>query len=408
MELNKFRILHIVTELERGGSQFNTILSTEDVIRRGHRAWMVASPGPLSGEARKRLGDNFIELGGTLDLAKIPGSRIRSATSEELHPMVRRISPLADYRAYRSLRRIIAALRPSIVHTHSSKAGILGRWAARHGGVPHVVHTAHGWGFHDHQYILTRKFYEFAERVTADITDRIVVVSDANRRKALEREIGRTSQYITIRSGVDVDAEPLISERSQTRAELGIPDDAFVLIWAGNFKPQKDPITMTRVASRVLKERPDAHVVVVGDGLFRTRVERRFRRGLKGVGTERLHLLGWREDVPRLIAASDLLFHTALFEGLPRVILESLSCGVPVFSTAVDGIPEAVVAGESGHLFEPKAHHEMAEEIIAVAGDREKLAHLAEGARKGLSDEFTLEAMFEELEWLYRDMACER
>ncbi len=376
----RLRILHVVTMLEMGGAQWNTILSAEEARRRGHESWVAAAPGALEKEAADRLGRGYIP--------------VRS--------LVREIAPVRDAEALSTLREIIRRLRPDIVHTHSSKAGILGREAARAEHVPAVVHTAHGWAFHDHQPPVVRAIYQAVERRAARLTDRIVVVADANREKALSAGIGRPEQYVTIRSGISVDTA-LLMQRGETRRELDIPPEAPLMIAVGNFKPQKAPIDLSRTAARVLAANPDAHFIVAGDGPLRAKVE-----ALLAPWSSRVRLLGWRSDATRLLAASDLLLHTALFEGLPRVILEAAALGVSCVSTNVDGIPEAVRDGDTGMLFPPGAVENMADAAGELLRDRDRRAAMGDRARVAFRDEFTLEEMFRRLEHLYQELAAEK
>lgn len=390
------RILHIVTMLERGGAQFNTMLSTGDAIRRGHAAWMIASPGDLSDEAKRRLGPASIELGGLIDPAAIPGllpgrKRYPFRTSA----MVREVAPVRDTQAMMSLYRLIRLLRPDIVHTHSSKAGILGRWAAYAAGARHIIHTAHGWGFHDRQSAASRAVYESAERITARITERIVVVAHDNREKALRRGIGRPGQYVTIRSGIEIDAERLRQGREAKRRELGVAPGDPLAIWVGNFKPQKAPLDMARAAAALVAGHPSLHVIVIGDGDLRPQVEALLP------DRARIHLLGWRPDAAELIAAADVLFHTAIFEGLPRVLLEAAALGVPAVSTDVDGIPEIVKEGETGRLFRSGEWEKIAAATLELVRDEALRGRMGEAARRNFRGEFTLASMFDALAELY-------
>lgn len=417
--------------LEVGGAQYNTLLSAADSLRRGHDARVAASPGPLVGEARRLLGERFIAL-----------------------PALRReISPWHDLAAFFALRQLIRSFRPEIVHTHSSKAGILGRWAAHSLGVPRIIHTAHGWGFHRGQRPLVRRVYQLIEQITARITDRLIVVSEANRRDALAAGIGRPEQYVLIRSGItpagsdlhagrEAAAPPLamtevvddvgrkaaapplatnsVGERRRSpdrrsvrigvpsiadcpatsaavRKEFGIPEDAFLLLAVGNYKPQKNPAAMARIAAALLAARPNAFFLSIGDGPGRAIFEETL---VPWLGSRAI-LPGWRDDPRRLMIAADLLLHTPLFEGLPRVILEALSVGLPVLSTDVDGIPEAVSNDEAGLLFPPEDEAGMIEALMRLHDDAALRTRLAAGAREAFTREFTLEEMFERLEREY-------
>jgi len=288
-------------------------------------------------------------------------------------------------------------LRPDLVHTHSSKAGILGRWAARRAGVPYIVHTAHGWGFNPLQNPLVRQGYVAAERMTARITDRIVTVADVGRDQALALGIGRPDRFVTIRSAV---AAPESVGRAEARRCLNLPADAYVVAWIGNFKPQKGPLDMARLAVRLTASRPNIHVLAAGDGAMRPQVEKLV------AGVERVRLLGWSRRPQDLLAAADLLLHTAWFEGLPRVLVEALLSGLPVVSTDVDGIPEIVRDGENGLLFRPGDLDGLANAVLALHDDPALRGRLAAAAASSVTADFTLPRMFDELERLYRELAA--
>jgi glycosyltransferase involved in cell wall biosynthesis len=380
----RLRILHILTMLEIGGAQHNTLFSTRDALRRGHEAWLVSAPGALSSEARALLGNRLIEE----------------------TALVREVNPLRDASAFTALREHIRRLVPDVVHTHSSKAGVLGRRAAFREQVPMIVHTVHGWGFHDRQAWAIRRAYQMIERAMAGITDRIVVVADANREKGLAAGIGRREQYTTIRSGIEIDAGGLIAGREAVRREIGIPREAFVVASIGNYKPQKAPGAMSRIAREFLERRPDAHFVSAGDGDGKEEVEEILFKNSSI--SERVHLLGWRSDAPAVLAAADAFLHTALFEGLPRVILEAMALGVPAVSTDVDGIPEAVRDGETGFLFKPGEDAAMADALLRLHDDADLRRAMSEAARSAFGAEFTLRKMLDDLDALYAEIAGEK
>lgn len=375
------RILHVVTMLEVGGAQRNTLLEAADSARRGHTVGIVAAEGPLSDEARR--------LEREAGVAYVP-----------FPLLVREVRPWMDLGAYRALLRLFRDRRPDVVHTHSSKAGILGRLAARAAGVPVVVHTAHGWGFHDDQPAAVRAAFVAAERLAARATDAIVVVAHANCAKGLAAGIGRPSMYVTIRSAIDVaGVRAAAGQPAAARAALGIAPGAPVVSTIANFKPQKAPLDVVRVCARLAPRFPDAVFLYVGDGEMRPAVERAVREA--GLG-ERLRLLGWRPDVPRILAASDLLLLTSRWEGLPRAYLEAAALGVPAVGTDVDGAREIVIDGETGFLRPPGDVEGLAEAASALLGDAARRTAFGRAAAARVSPEFDLPKMFDRIEALYR------
>ncbi|RMH59687.1 MAG: glycosyltransferase family 1 protein [Candidatus Hydrogenedentota bacterium] len=457
------RYLHIITKLELGGAQVNTILSACDALRRGHEVFVAAAPGELSKWAREKLGVRLLELnGGSLRIPSPDGADVFSSdrfsnafdalakgegaatekkttggtfvnhegkgtteegrrakreepaaeegreTAEYVLPgcrLVRPVHPAADIGAFFGLRRLIRLLRPDLVHTHSSKAGILGRLAAASSGCDcAVIHTVHGWGFHSRQPAVTRRLFVASERVAARVTDRILVVAEANRRRGLECGIGTPSQYRVVRSGISLDREGLRARRMETRRILGIPPQDLVVVWVGNFKEQKNPEGMYEAARILTMARKDTWFLAVGGG---TRQEAYLSRARRD-GLHRVLLPGWRRDAAAIIASADLFFHTAWFEGLPRAVLEAQALGIPVVSTNVDGIPEAVAEGRTGFLFPPGEIRRMAAKALELLGNPELRRRMGEAAAREFREEFTLEAMLRELDRIYEEVLAER
>jgi glycosyltransferase involved in cell wall biosynthesis len=291
------------------------------------------------------------------------------------------------------------------VHTNSSKAGILGRVAARLAGVPVVVHTAHGWGFHPHHPAPVRAFYITLERFCAPLCDRLVVVGDPDRRAGLALGIGRPEQYVLIRSGIEVEAfRDVPVTKDEMRARLGIPSGAFVVGWVGRLSPPKTPLDMLASFDRVAREIPEAHLVLVGDGLMRGQVEAAVAAsGLAG----RVHLLGLRRDVPELFRAFDVFALSSRWEGLPRVFPQAMAAGLPVLTSDVGGASDAVRDGENGWLIPIGDVGGMAARLLELARDPGRRAAMG---RRGLElvEEFSARRMVDRLQGLYADLVARR
>lgn len=373
----RVRILHVITRLELGGAQRNTLYTVGHLDRRAFSPALAWGPGDaLDAEAR--------------ELADV--SRF------EIEALVRPVRPVTDFRAVAALRRAIHDFRPAIVHTHSSKAGILGRLAARLERVPAVVHSVHGWGFAPTQPWPVQRLFRTAERLAARWTDHFVTVSKSNLDLGVRLGIVDPRRASVIRSGIAL--APLRSERDPApiRAALGLPAGAPLIAQIGNFKPQKDPLTFVRVASMVAEHCPHARFVMVGDGPLRPAAEELAAR--LGVGEE-MRFPGWWEDVPGLLATTRVSVLTSRHEGLPRAIVESLAAGVPVVATAVDGTPEVVRQGENGFLEKPGDCDGLAARIVDLIRDDALHKDFARRAPQGL-DEFDIDAMVRRQEELYR------
>lgn len=381
METN--RILHLITRLIVGGAQENT-LDTAAGLDPGRYGVKVIS-GPQTGSE------------GSL----IEEALYRGIDLEILDCLVREVSPFRDVQAISSLVRLMRRGRYSLVHTHSSKAGILGRIAARRAGVPHIVHTVHGWSFHDWMPRTVRQLYIRLERHAARFTDRLVVVAEKDVSKGLDNGIGRPEQYSLIRSGVDLAAfDPSRYNSLTVRAELGIPAGVPVLGNAGRFSKQKNPLDWARIAGRVGREIPDAWFLLVGDGPLRASVEAELEReNIRG----RTVLTGLRRDIPAVMAAMDLFLITSLWEGLPRVIPQAMSMGIPVVAYRSDGAGEAVSHGMTGYLVEPGRIGEAASHCSALLRDRPAATGMGDLARAA-GREFGVGDMIRRIDEMYADL----
>ncbi len=377
--MTRVRVLHVITMLEPGGAQRNT-LDTVAMLDRGvfEVALACADEGELLPEARALAGVELFEL-----------RRLR-----------REVRPLADLRAIAELRRVIRRVRPQIVHTHSSKAGIVGRLAASRERVPVVVHSIHGFGFGSHQPAPVRAAFLAAERLAARRTTAFVAVSRRNLEQGVKLGLFPAERARVIRSGVDLAAFRDHRGGDAVRRELGIPAAAAIVLQVACFKPQKAPERFVELAAALAPRFPTAHFVLVGDGGLRGVLER--LRNAAGLD-RRLHLPGWRSDVPALLDAAAVVTLTSRFEGLPRVVVEALAAGVPVVAMAVDGVPEVVRDGENGFLTAPGDAGAIAAKVAAILGDPALRARLAARAPEGL-DEFERDTMVRQQEALYLEL----
>ena len=352
----KHTVCHIITKLELGGAQQNTLFTVSHLDASRFRAVLITGePGMLDQDAKALPG---------VDVYQVP-------------TMVRPLRPWRDLRALVFLTVLLRTLKPAIVHTHSSKAGVLGRLAAWFAGVPIIIHAIHGFGFTRYQHPLLRYLLLSVERIVARITTRFFAVSEANYRQGVTLGLFPADRCTVIRSGIDLAAFRQIRvDVPQKKRELGLEPTRPVVGMIAPFKPQKAPVDFVRMADLVHRIRPDVRFLLVGDGELRKAVEaEREERGLSTV----LRLAGWRRDIPGIMRCLDVLVLTSLWEGLPRVYLEALASGVPVVGTRVDGAAEVVREGLTGFLTEPGDVLALAERVLHV------LAHPEEAKRMGLN-----------------------
>jgi len=384
--MSRISVLHPITRLIVGGAQENTMLTAAlldpdrydvDVISGSQ----TGSEGSLIEEVCARGIPLTIEP-----------------------TLVREINPLKDLLAFFALYRHIRRGRYTIVHTHSSKAGILGRWAARLAGVPIIVHTVHGWGHHDRQHPLVRRFYILLEQITQRITDKLIVVSPLNIEKGLADGIATPEKYITIRSGIEMDRfQHPARPREVVRAELGIPLEASVVGTVTRLSPQKAPLDFIEMAAQTVPRQPDVHFVIVGDGPLRAEVEARVAALDL---TERVHLTGLRRDVPDLMHSFDIFALSSLWEGLPRVLPQAMAAGLPIIATAVDGNAEAVTDGINGLLTPPGDPQAMAAALLRLLEDSALARKMGEAGRTR-AEEFSARKMASDIEALYEKLLAE-
>jgi len=370
--------VHVITRLDLGGAQQNTLFCVRHHDRTCFDVALLAgSGGVLDDEAR------------ALEVAHV------SIVPYLKHP----VSPVSDLQALIRLTAHLRASRPDLVHTHSSKAGILGRLAARLAGVPAVVHTAHGWSFNRTQSDRVRRRNIALERLAASWTDRLIVVSERGRQEGIELEIGHPRQYAVVHSGIDAaEFETPRRSREVARDQLGLTPEQLLVGTVACLKPQKAPLDFVRAAAEAYARCDRLRFVVAGDGEQRDEVEQLIDRlGLRGI----VRLLGWRRDVPDLLHAMDVFLLTSRFEGLPRVLLQAMAAGVPVVATAVDGTPEVVRDGRSGLLIPPRDARAAADRVLELIRDPELRARCVDGGRRVLTRGFDIHRMVGDLERIY-------
>jgi glycosyltransferase involved in cell wall biosynthesis len=374
----KSTVCHIITMLELGGAQQNTLYTVSHLNREMFQSLLICGEGGLLDEEAKSFKDVPVRF---------------------LSSLQRSIHPWRDLKAFMQLYSILKREKPDIVHTHSSKAGILGRWAAFLSGVPVIIHTIHGFGFHGEQPLWKRGLFIFLERITSSITSTFIAVSKDNIRTGKKLSILSERQVRLIRSGITLNRFNSQHDRDgfALRRSLGIPVDAPLVGMVGCFKPQKSPLDFVKIASEVLKKAKEAHFIMVGDGELREKVEEeRERRFLK----ERLHLLGWRRDMPAIMKALDVLVLPSLWEGLPRVIPEAMASGKPVVASSIDGAKDIIKDGETGFLALPHDIERFASRVCLLLEDQGLRQRMIQESQKCLQ-EFDIDAMVRQQEELY-------
>jgi glycosyltransferase involved in cell wall biosynthesis len=372
------RIIHTITKLEFGGAQQNTLYTLNN-LPDNYEGYLLCGKGGLLDEEAVRS-QRFI---------------VRFC------PFLKReISPLYDFLTFTWMYFYFLGLKPDMIHSHSSKAGILSRWSARFAGVKRIVHTYHGFGFTPLQAKLIRKFFISLEKFSAKISDKLVAVANANVITALSVGVGKKEQYKVIRSGIDFRCFEKTGKFANIRREIELEDNKKIIGNVSCFKPQKGLFDYIKVC-RLLKNKGDYNFILVGDGKLRPQLERRVvEAGLKDC----FFMLGWRRDAHRIISAFDVMLHTAYFEGLARVFLEAMACEVPIVATAVDGALDVVENGINGYLADPGDIEGLAEYTHKLLEDDNLRIKMGEEGKKKLKEEFDISVMSDMVNKLYKDL----
>ncbi len=382
-------ICHVITRLIVGGAQENTLLSCEGLHARGFRVTLVTGPtvGPEGSLVRRA------EQGG-YDLVTLPS-------------LVRAVRPLTDLRCRREMAALFRRLRPDVVHTHSSKAGVLGRLAARDAGIARIVHTIHGMSFNRTQPPLLRKLYATLERHCARFTERIVTVADAMIEQSLAAGVGSRGQYRTIYSGMEIERfDPARYDRVAVRRELGFSDQDVIVATVARLFARKGYEQLIPIIARLADRVPHLRFLWIGDGAQRERYLAELTRlGVR----ERVTLTGLvpPEEIPRLLAGCDLLAHTSQWEGLPRAVVQGLLLGLPAVAFAIDGTPEVVHDHQTGRLIDLNDQAGFVEALADLAGDADRRARLGTAGRDLCRQRFAAETMVTALAEMYEEGARE-
>ena len=379
------RIMHVSTRLILGGSQENTVLSCEGQADGGHDVSLVF--GPIYGPE-----------GSLFDRVKAHGN----IETIETPNLVRELAPVKDFKCKQDLRKIIRDWKPDVVHTHSSKAGILGRLAAWKEKVPCVIHTIHGLAFHPYQSKWRNSVYILSERIAAKRCHVIACVADAMRDQALKQGIGRPEQYVTVYSGMEVDryVSPQWS-RDEVRRELGISEDDFVLGTIARLAELKGHDDLLDSLEGLMNQRSNLKLLWVGEGWWADRLLGRVKSmGLEG----RVITTGLvpSEEIPKYLQAMDVLCHPSYREGLPRTVTQSLLSGTPVIANDVDGTREVCFDGETGRLIPPgdlTALREATEWMMDHPVERAEMGRLGQTLCR---ERFAASRMVEHLEEIYQ------
>lgn len=376
------RVLRVIARLNIGGPARHVSLVSKGLDARGYRHLLVK--GAESGTE-----GSLRELASGVEVSDLPR-------------LGREISPINDFLCLGKLIRIIREFRPDILHTHTAKAGFVGRLAAILGGVPVIVHTFHGHVLRGYFPAWKNSLFRFFEKVLAKRTNLLITVSQKVALELAEEGVAPASRFQVVPLGLHLDPFLIVEPHSGLKKELGLSTRSQLIGAVGRLVPIKDLDTLLQALALLQADLPDLHLALVGDGESRQPLSATIRKlGLSAC----IHFMGWRHDLPHIYGGLDMVVLSSRNEGTPVSLIEALAAGRPVVATQVGGVPEVLQGGKLGRLVPPGNPTEMAQAI------RAELAHtrgLPWSLRVELVERYSPKRLVEQMDQLYRQALARR
>ena len=381
---SSIKTLHIITESWiLGGAQRNTLITIQGLKRKGYTVELACGPGGPMVDA-------------ALD-SEIPVTIVNS--------MVREIAPILDLRCLIENYKFLKRNRFDFVHTHSTKGGIIVRFAAKLAGVPIIVHTIHGtpfqWGF---SWALNKTAI-LLEKIVALFSDKLIAVANLVKQEFLDVNICPGEKIETIYSGIDFSAFDVSVDVEAKKKELGIRPDEQIVGTVGHLVERKGHIYLIEAAQQILEKTPNVRFIIAGEGPYRQEIEKKI---VECKLSDKVMLLGNRDDVPELLSIMDIYVQPSLAEGLGRSMTEALYMKRPVIATAVNAVPELIEHEKTGLLIPPKEPQAIADAIQDLLSHPEKRKRLGENAHRKVFPEFSANLMVNRIENLYLRLLAEK
>ncbi|HUH66176.1 MAG TPA: glycosyltransferase family 4 protein [Syntrophales bacterium] len=390
--MGRIKVIHIITRFDKGGSAEDTFQTVRGLNKDRYDLTMIKGPsfesdmGPVEVRAVQCC------------LDEVAKSSVRVITIPEL---IRSIHPVRDINAFLKLMKIFKEEKPHIVHTHTSKAGFLGRWAALFAGVPAIMHTPHGHVFWGYFGKWQTRLYVFLERLTATITHRIITVTDQEKKDHLLFQIAREDKFTVIHSGVELGRfyDPQI-ESDAMRDKLGIDKDAFVIGTVGRLTHIKGHKYLIDAARKIVLTRPNIIFMFLGDGELLD--DLKSRAASLGI-YDSVRFLGWRQDVAEVMSTFDIFALPSLNEGMGKVLVEAMAMGKPIIASDVGGIRDLVKHEVNGLLVPSQDADAIARSILELHNHPAKLREMGEKG-KAMAADYSVESMVEKIDKLYTEL----
>ncbi|MBP8980267.1 MAG: glycosyltransferase family 4 protein [Syntrophobacterales bacterium] len=389
---DRVRVVHIITRFDKGGSAENTFLTLRDLNPQRYRQFLLCGPPDAAGKEGQAVADNLAVLAQRdVEVIIVPS-------------LMREVDPLCDLKAFFQLRSLLLRLRPALCHTHTSKAGILGRWAAKTARVPIVVHTPHGHIFWGYFGPLRTRLFVLLERVTAKLTDRIITLTRQELEDHLRFRIAPPEKFTVIHSGVALERfSQIISPVPPSEWERDIPTDAFVIGTVGRLTAIKGQRFLLEATAKLKNEIPELFCLIVGDGELRQELET--LAVTLGIG-KRVIFPGWRRDVANYIAVMDLFVMPSLNEGMGRTVVEAMAAEKAIVASDVGGLKDLVTPGVNGLLIPPGDEEALTAAIKQLYKNPERRRSMGQNGRMK-ANTFSSTAMIKKIDELYTELLKE-
>jgi glycosyltransferase involved in cell wall biosynthesis len=387
------RVIHVITRLDMGGSAQETLLTLLTLDPQLYKIVLIKGSTNESAMTPAEFQNVNKQLAAACD---------RGVEIINLPSLVRRISPWHDLKALVLLWGLIRRYKPHIVHTHTSKAGALGRLAAWLARVPAIIHKPHGHVFYGHFGPQVSRFFLVVERLLSRITDHVVALTPMEARDYLALRVLEAEKISIIHSGVELNRFQInAKKRQQKKKKLGISPDSLVVGFVGWLIPIKGVTYLVSAMAKVAEKYPKSLCVLVGKGDDKGEEEIKVREQVETAGlADKVRFLGWRPDVDEVMGCFDIFVLPSLNEGMGRVLVEAMAAGLPIVASRVGGIPDLVKDGQNGILVPPADASSLAKAISDLLADKEKRNRMAEAGKK-MCHPYSAEAMIQQINALY-------
>ena len=375
------RILHIHTLPVISGSGINTFLTMRGMKGNRYESVLACAPG-----------------GALIDLVQRHGMEVRTFPS-----LVQPLHPLKDFKAVFELTAHLMKKPYQIVHTHNSKAGFVGRLSAKLARVPVIVHTVHGFAFHQQERPWRRFVFRNLERMASHWCDKMIFISQPLIDWALKERISCTRKTARIYSGIEMDLFHPVSaqEKARLKAKWGLHEQETVIGMVSKLWEGKGHAVLIRAFREIIKEKPQARLVIVGEGHLMEPLKALVRQMDL---SDAVIFTGFLEDVPQILAIFDVAVLPSYFEGMGRVLLEAMAMEKPVVGTLVGGIPDLIEEGVNGYLVSPGNEGELASAVLKILNDKSLAVNMGEAGRKMMTDRFSADTMVRSIEEIYNEL----